>query len=125
MRFLPRGKRLEQGAIGAPQEQTSFRGNLKDSGEESHAHDIQARRGGLGSVRAAALSITAASTAAGASTGHPARGCTQVSESGTTVTASRTVLAAGLNCFTVSTTNPGQPGGGGGASVTLSTRCAA
>jgi len=67
----------------------------------------------------AALSITAASTAAGASTGHPARGCTQVSESGTTVTASRTVLAAGLNCFTVSTTNPGQPGGGGGASVTL------
>lgn len=62
----------------------------------------------------AALSITAASTAAGASTGQPARGCTQVRESGTTVTASRTVIRSGLNCFTVSTTNPVTPNGGGG-----------
>jgi len=68
----------------------------------------------------AGLAVTSSAASAGASTmGHSARHCVQVRASGTTVTVSRTVIRAGLACFAVSTANPGQPGGGGGSSVSL------
>jgi hypothetical protein len=69
----------------------------------------------------AALSITAAGTAAGASTAgtRDGRHCIQVRETGTAVTVSQPVTRSGLNCFIVSTTNPAQPGGGGGGDVSL------
>ena len=68
----------------------------------------------------AGLAVTGASTAAHAATaGHKGSPCVWVSESGTTVSASRTVIQDGQVCFTVSTTNPVTPGGGTSASVTL------
>lgn len=68
----------------------------------------------------AGLAVTSSAASAGASTmGQPARHCVQVRGSGTTVTASRTVIRAGLTCFAVASANPGQPGGGGGSSVSL------
>jgi hypothetical protein len=68
----------------------------------------------------AGLAVTSSAASAGASTtGHEGRHCVQVRGSGTTVTASRTVIRAGLTCFAVSTANPSQPGGGGGSSISL------
>ena len=73
-------------------------------------HVLRRSAATLAACGLAGLAVTAAGTAAQAAPRWQDRSCVRVSEAGTTVTASRTVLRAGTNCFTVSTTNPAQPG---------------
>lgn len=73
-------------------------------------HALRRSAAALAACGLAGLAVTAAGSAAQAAPRWQDRSCVGVSEAGTTVTVSQTVLRAGTNCFTVSTTNPAQPG---------------